>query len=48
MKTIILTTCLGLLLLVMQAHSQVYNMNPDPNGSPWWTNDILAQCMIFV
>jgi len=26
----------------------LYNMNPEPNGSPWWTNDILAQCMIFV
>lgn len=41
MKTKILISCLGLIFSVMQAHSQAYNMNPDPNGSPWWTNDAL-------
>jgi hypothetical protein len=48
MKVKILTSFICLLLIILQAKSQVYNMNSDPNGTPWLTNDALLPGSEFV
>jgi len=43
MKTIF--RCIGLLALctTLQSQSQIINMNPDPNGEPWWSGGSITR-----
>jgi hypothetical protein len=42
MKTVHVIILICLILTTIKAQSQAYNMNPDPNGTLWWTNDALS------
>ncbi len=33
-------------VLCTTANAQLTNMNPDPNGSPWWTNDAVRSQIV--
>jgi len=42
MKTISYFLLIGLFVTAIPLNAQVYNMNPDPNGNPWYTGDAVA------
>lgn len=39
MKKLKLFYVLGLIIITLQVNAQLVNLNPDPNGDPWWTGD---------
>lgn len=34
------------LVIGISVNAQLINMNPDPNGSPWWTNDAVRSQIV--